>query len=429
MQSDNETLSAEKEKLVEQIEVLQNENKTLQTQVDELAAAAPQNDVTELTDEEQVLQNAVSAYWFNFAHAKDPTSFKVISLRSFEDKIIIEDIGKESYGSYVEYTSLYDPSTDTQEGLGHANEVPNKYKTGADGVAELDIDKVIEFSQGDKCTGYSLWSGRFISREDAMVLLNEESTDEAGSVEKQEEEQEEVSESLDDKEQDLSDEESMSATEEVPTVDSASKETIKLVQEQLNSLGYDCGVADGISGQKTKDAIKSFQADHGLTVTGEIDGVLLEALEDSAVAASDTTMESLPDASNGSILVRDPDAIIESLKSQLGSSYRVEFLKEAEGVIAYGIGNSEETFMLVINTMDEDGKQRVGFMPVKYNDNNLDKLTQDIWALEMCILTAIDPPIDSGTSLVLLDTACTDSSVKYDGFELTYSDLIFTVIY
>ncbi|MFT9496301.1 peptidoglycan-binding protein [Anaerosolibacter sp.] len=46
------------------------------------------------------------------------------------------------------------------------------------------------------------------------------------------------------------------------------KSTVVLIQEKLNELGYDCGVADGIMGTKTKTAIKNFQRDNGLVVDG-----------------------------------------------------------------------------------------------------------------------------------------------------------------
>lgn len=47
-----------------------------------------------------------------------------------------------------------------------------------------------------------------------------------------------------------------------------SNSNLKKVQEKLNSLGYDCGKADGINGTKTKNAIKSFQKAKGLTADG-----------------------------------------------------------------------------------------------------------------------------------------------------------------
>lgn len=57
-----------------------------------------------------------------------------------------------------------------------------------------------------------------------------------------------------------------------------SKSEILKVQKRLLELGYDPGVADGIMGAKTKDAIKSFQRDNSLEVTGIIDEKTKEKL-------------------------------------------------------------------------------------------------------------------------------------------------------
>lgn len=54
--------------------------------------------------------------------------------------------------------------------------------------------------------------------------------------------------------------------------------TIKQVQQALNDKGYDAGVADGIMGQKTKNAVEQFQKDNGLTIDGIIGKQVKEAL-------------------------------------------------------------------------------------------------------------------------------------------------------
>lgn len=56
-------------------------------------------------------------------------------------------------------------------------------------------------------------------------------------------------------------------------------ETTKQVQQLLNGLGYPCGVADGIPGTKTKEAVKRYQTDSGLPVDGTISTALLENLK------------------------------------------------------------------------------------------------------------------------------------------------------
>ncbi len=53
------------------------------------------------------------------------------------------------------------------------------------------------------------------------------------------------------------------------TIKNGSRGTeVKYLQLNLNGLGYDCGKADGIAGKNTVAAIKDFQADYGLSVDG-----------------------------------------------------------------------------------------------------------------------------------------------------------------
>lgn len=79
----------------------------------------------------------------------------------------------------------------------------------------------------------------------------------------------------------------------VATVQAAySKETIYSVQEALNNNGYKCGTPDGIIGKKTKAAIKEYQKDNDLKVTGSINKTLLKLLgitETKASASSSST--------------------------------------------------------------------------------------------------------------------------------------------
>ena len=45
---------------------------------------------------------------------------------------------------------------------------------------------------------------------------------------------------------------------------------VKALQERLNSLGYDCGEADGFFGTRTKNAVVRFQTDHQLDPDGVV---------------------------------------------------------------------------------------------------------------------------------------------------------------
>lgn len=51
------------------------------------------------------------------------------------------------------------------------------------------------------------------------------------------------------------------------------------VQEMLNTLGYEVGIVDGKWGAKSREALKQFQIDKGLTVTGKINAETEQALQ------------------------------------------------------------------------------------------------------------------------------------------------------
>lgn len=55
-------------------------------------------------------------------------------------------------------------------------------------------------------------------------------------------------------------------------------ERVLLVQEELRRRGYNPGTPDGILGPRTTAAVKAFQSDVGIEVTGEVDDRLLAAL-------------------------------------------------------------------------------------------------------------------------------------------------------
>nr|WP_279615065.1 peptidoglycan-binding domain-containing protein [Desulfonatronum thiosulfatophilum] len=55
--------------------------------------------------------------------------------------------------------------------------------------------------------------------------------------------------------------------------------TTKQAQMRLLYLGYhEVGIADGIMGAKTREALRNFQQDRGIPVTGKIDPATREEL-------------------------------------------------------------------------------------------------------------------------------------------------------
>jgi hypothetical protein len=56
-------------------------------------------------------------------------------------------------------------------------------------------------------------------------------------------------------------------------------DVVAQVQSALDRRGYDAGPVDGVAGGQTHDAIAAFQDDHGLAVTGRINGSLLRSLD------------------------------------------------------------------------------------------------------------------------------------------------------
>jgi len=50
------------------------------------------------------------------------------------------------------------------------------------------------------------------------------------------------------------------------------------LQTRLNQLGYKVGTVDGVIGPRTTDALKKFQSDNSLSVTGTLDAQTIRKL-------------------------------------------------------------------------------------------------------------------------------------------------------
>jgi len=69
----------------------------------------------------------------------------------------------------------------------------------------------------------------------------------------------------------------------------AAKKTIQTAQERLLALGYQPGSADGVMGTRAIAALKKFQSDRSLPVTGQLDRKTLDALDAAPPAPTATT--------------------------------------------------------------------------------------------------------------------------------------------
>ena len=95
-------------------------------------------------------------------------------------------------------------------------------------------------------------------------------------------------------------------------------EDIKAVQNKLNSLGYNCGTADGYYGNATRTAVISFQSAKGLTADGEVGPATWNALFNSSSSSGSGTLPGGPikvfiDAGHGDT---DPGAVGNGLNEK-----------------------------------------------------------------------------------------------------------------
>jgi ankyrin repeat protein len=75
------------------------------------------------------------------------------------------------------------------------------------------------------------------------------------------------------------------------TSTAVSKEVVQRAQERLQALGYQPGAADGVLGTKAIAALKRFQSDSGLPITGVLDSKTLDTLNAHGALPSITTQD------------------------------------------------------------------------------------------------------------------------------------------
>lgn len=90
-----------------------------------------------------------------------------------------------------------------------------------------------------------------------------------------------------------------------PSAPSIGPERIAVVQGALNDLGYDAGPADGVIGERTREAIRQFQADYGFRPDGNLTEPLLERMREVWTAREQRQQEQQRDQRWPRLVLRD----------------------------------------------------------------------------------------------------------------------------
>ncbi len=85
--------------------------------------------------------------------------------------------------------------------------------------------------------------------------------------------------------------------------------TVKRVQGVLKDLGFYDGAVDGLTGPNTRSAVEAYQRKVGLTVTGVIDGTLMEQLGATAAVPKPA---SRPDTAQGLVMKASVETEVQS---------------------------------------------------------------------------------------------------------------------
>ena len=138
------------------------------------------------------------------------------------------------------------------------------------------------------------------------------------------------------------------------TVQYSDKTTVKIVQETLNALGYNCGTPDGVAGAKTTEQINKYETEKGLAVNGIITDQFLESLGIADQLEEQAKIEAEKASYSGDYsyeqLARNPDTYIgEKIR------FSGKVLQVMEGKVSYlrvAMNSNYDTVIFV--TYDKD---------------------------------------------------------------------------
>lgn len=195
------------------------------------------------------------------------------------------------------------------------------------------------------------------------------------------------------------------------------KETVKKVQEALNAAGYECGTADGIAGDKTKQAISKYQADHNLTESGVIDDDLLNALNNGEISSQSVANESV--GVSLSKFVERYNEAVDTYNLVASQSNRVKAVtiteSDLEGTDSFVPQNNLE---LCVNP-NTNHKDPVGIINIFAEDaSSLDSSL--MLAESTAMIYALDTSMDSLSDSITLFTRMLDGESEITKNGITY---------
>jgi photosystem II stability/assembly factor-like uncharacterized protein len=127
-------------------------------------------------------------------------------------------------------------------------------------------------------------------------------------------------------------------------------DTVKRAQEALNAAGYDVGTPDGHAGTRTVSAIRGFQAERGIPISGKLDDATLTALGLGGGVQTTTAAGKLPstpifltDVVNALATTWDESGRMGILAATNAGLYRTFDPAQGWEKISYGTGVDQRT--------------------------------------------------------------------------------------
>ncbi|MHA1563900.1 MAG: trypsin-like peptidase domain-containing protein, partial [Alphaproteobacteria bacterium] len=128
------------------------------------------------------------------------------------------------------------------------------------------------------------------------------------------------------------------------------EERVARVQRSLASLGYDPGRADGVAGERTLDALRQFQADNGLPVTGKVTEEMAFSLAILASAQAVPVQRQLALAGTGTGFVIAGDGHVLTNDHVVKGCVEVRVKYGGEVYVAPHLASDESNDLALLNT-------------------------------------------------------------------------------